>query len=340
MAKIDITRRGFIKTGAAASIVTSALARPTSSFASEKAGTPIIICSRGDGWGQKVLEPAWKKWLDTGNMLDTVEAGANVVELDPNDQSVGYGGFPNEEGIVELDASIMSGPDMNCGSVAGMRNIAKASSVARLVMERTGHIMIVGKGATKFAIKHGFKKQNLLTEKSRIAWLRWKENMSERDGWLPPKDNDYSNEGTTGTINVLGIDGNGDVFGITTTSGLSWKIPGRVGDSPIIGAGLYLDNNVGAVGATGLGEQVIKTCTSFLAVEKMREGMSPTEACVFSCKRIIEVNKGQVDFNVKFVAVNKDGEVGSAQLKQWGETHCSYITSSGFKAIKAEYVKS
>lgn len=338
MANSEISRRGFIKTGTAASIVTATVAKSKKSFASDKAETPIVICSRGDGWGQKVLEPAWKKWLDTGNMLDTVEAGANVVELDPNDQSVGYGGFPNEEGIVELDASIMSGPDLNCGSVAGMRNIAKASSVARMVMERSKHMMIVGKGATRFAVAHGFKKENLLTEKSRIAWLRWKENMSDKDGWLPPKDNDYSNEGTTGTINVLGIDSNGDVFGITTTSGLSWKIPGRVGDSPIIGAGLYLDNSIGAVGATGLGEQVIRTCTSFLAVEKMREGMSPTEACVFSCKRIIKVNGGKVDFNVKFIAVNKAGEVGSAQLMPWGETHCSYITSGGFKAIKAEIV--
>ena len=340
MIKTDISRRGFLKTTATASLITSAMAGVKSSLASEKAGPPVIICSRGDGWGQKVLEPAWKKWLDSGNMLDAIEAGANIVELDPDDQSVGYGGFPNEEGIVELDASIMSGPDMNCGSVAGMRNIAKASSVARLVMERTNHMMIVGKGATKFAVSHGFKKENLLTEKSRIAWLRWKENLSDKDGWLPPKDNDYSNEGTTGTINVLGIDANGDIFGITTTSGLSWKIPGRVGDSPIIGAGLYLDNNVGAVGATGLGEEVIRTCTSFLAVEKMREGMSPTEACVFSCKRIIEVNKGSVDFNVKFVAVNKEGEVGSAQLRPGGETHGSYITSNGFKAIKAEFVES
>lgn len=333
-----ISRRNFIQTG----VATSALVVPPirNTMANTNNGElPVIICSRGVGWGEKVLIPAWDNWAKTSSMLNAVEAGSNIVELDPDDMTVGYGGYPNEEGVVELDASIMSGPDMNCGSVAGLRSIATACSVARVVMERTNHIMLVGKEATRFAIKHGFKKQNLLTEKSRISWLRWKENMSDRDDWLPPKDNDYSkDERATGTINVLGVDSDKNIFGITTTSGLAFKVPGRVGDSPIIGAGLYLDNNVGAVGATGIGEQVIRTCTSFLAVEKMREGLSPTDACVFACNRIIEVNKGQVDFNVKFVAVNKSGEVGCAQLKPGGDTHCSYITKSGFKAIKAEFV--
>ena len=333
-----ISRRNFMHTGIASSV----LAATTTSVlkaGDAKAELPVIVCSRGTGWDKKVLGPAWKKWIETGHMLDAVEAGANVVELDPDDMSVGYGGFPNEEGVVELDASVMSGPDMNCGAVASLRSIATASSVARLVMERTDHMMLVGRGATRFAVKHGFKKQNLLTEKARIAWLRWKENMSDRDDWLPPENNDYSKEiRTTGTINVLGIDSNGNVFGITTTSGLSWKIPGRVGDSPIIGAGLYVDNTVGAAGATGIGEEVIRTCGSFLVVEKMREGMSPTEACVYACKRIIEVNKGIVDFNVKFIAVNKKGEVGCAQLQPGGETHCSYITTNGLFAIKAEFV--
>lgn len=331
-----ISRRGFVKAGVSSALVSAALSHAENR---QGAGVPIIVCSRGEEWNKKVLEPAWKKWLETGNMLDAVEAGANAVELDPEDQSVGYGGYPNEEGVVELDASIMSGPDMNCGSVAGIRDIATPSSVARLVMERTDHMMLVGKEATRFAVRHGFKKQNLLTEKSRIAWLRWKENLSDKDDWLPPKDNDYSNETrTTGTINVLGIDGDGNVFGITTTSGLAWKIPGRVGDSPIIGAGLYLDNSVGAAGATGRGEEVIRTCGSFLVVEKMREGMSPQEACEYACRRIIEVNKGKVDFNVKFVAVNKKGEVGCAQLQAWEETHCSYITAAGLTAVKAAFV--
>ena len=338
MSKRGISRRGFLQAGAAAPFL-SLTRSGYSAVVSPKAGLPVIVCSRGEGWGQKVLEPAWQKWLESGNMLDSIEKGANVVELDPEDQTVGLGGFPNEEGIVELDASIMSGPDMNCGAVAGMRKIARASSVARLVMERTKHVMLVGQEATRFAIRHGFKKENLLTEKSREAWLRWKENVSDRDNWLPARDEENDSAGEkTGTINILGVDDNGNIFGITTTSGLAWKMAGRVGDSPIIGAGLYLDNNVGAAGATGVGEHVIRTCGSFLAVEKMREGMSPTEACVFSCRRIIEVNKGQVDFNVKFIAVNKSGEVGCAQLQQREKTHCSFITPQGFKAITAEIV--
>jgi len=335
-----ISRRTFVKTGAASTVFTMAAGKAMAAAKSSKGKTPIIVCSRGENWGRKVLEPAWQKWSDSGNMLDAVERGANIVELDPTDSSVGYGGLPNEEGVVELDASIMSGPTQNCGSVAAIRGIKTPCSVARLVMERTDHMMLVGEGAKRFALAHGFKEENLLTEKSRIRWLEWKENLSDKDDWFPPADGDYSGEEhrPTGTINVLGIDSNGDVFGITTTSGLAFKIPGRVGDSPIIGAGLYLDNEVGAAGATGRGEEVIRTCGSFLVVEMMRQGMSPQEACVYACKRIIQVNKGKVNFNDKFVAVNKKGQVGCAQLRSGGETHCSYITVDGFKALKAEFV--
>ena len=333
-----LSRRNFFKTGAVSTLV--AMMTRRSALASSGGRVPIIVCSRGEEWGPRVLEPAWQKWLQTGNMLDAVEKGANVVELDPEDPSVGYGGLPNEQGVVELDASVMSGPDHNCGSVASLQNIKTPSSVARLVMERTDHMMLVGEGAKKFALAHGFKEENLLTEYARIQWLKWKENLSDRDDWLPPPDNDYSGEHDrpTGTINVLGIDDEGNIFGITTTSGLAFKIPGRVGDSPIIGAGLYLDNDVGAAGATGRGEEVIRTCGSFLVVEKMREGLSPTEACVYACKRIIEVNGGKVNFNDKFIAVNKDGEVGCAQLRAFGETHCSYITTEGISHLKAEFV--
>jgi len=336
-----LTRRNFIKIGTVAVAGSVAVAKG-SVKAGQKGKLPIIVCSRGEEWGTKVLNAAWKKWEETNNMLDAVEAGANVVELDPEDTSVGYGGLPNEEGIVELDASVMSGPDHNCGSVAGMRGIKQACSVARLVMERTDHMMLVGEGATRFAVAHGFKVENLLTEKARIAWLRWKENLSDKDDWFPPKDNDYSSEyreRPTGTINVLGIDDKGNVFGITTTSGLAFKIPGRVGDSPIIGAGLYVDNEVGAAGATGRGEEVIRTCGSFLVVEKMREGMSPQEACEYALRRIIAVNNGKVDFNDKFVAVNKKGEVGCAQLRPIDRTNYSFITVDGFKAFKGSHVR-
>ena len=172
--------------------------------------------------------------------MDAIEISSNVTELDPEDTSVGYGGLPNEHGVVQLDASIMYGPTHNCGSVAALEGIKTPCSVARLVMERTDHIHIVGKGAQDFARAHGFKVENLLTENARKIWLRWKENLSSKDDWFPPSTEPYNEIRTTGTINVLVVDSESNVAGITTTSGLAYKIPGRVGDSPIIGAGLYL----------------------------------------------------------------------------------------------------
>jgi N4-(beta-N-acetylglucosaminyl)-L-asparaginase len=233
------------------------------------------------------LIPAWATLQETESILDAVEIGSNVCELDPTDTSVGYGGLPNERGVVALDASIMYGPTYKCGSVAGLENIKKACSVARLVMERTDHAMLVGAGALEFAKAHGFPEENLLTEESRITWLKWKENLSKDDDWLPPSDGIYHKKDRKGgTINVMGIGMKGDVAGITTTSGLFGKIPGRIGDSPIIGAGLYVDNEVGAAGATGRGEELIRTCGSFLLVEKMRAGMSPQQACEAVIERI------------------------------------------------------
>ncbi|MBT5387076.1 MAG: asparaginase, partial [Candidatus Marinimicrobia bacterium] len=193
---------------------------------------PIIVCSRGEKWGKKVLKPGWSILKKNGSLLDAVEQSANITELDPEDGSVGFGGLPNENGVVQLDASIMYGPTHNCGSVAAIEGIKTPSSVARLVMERTDHIHIVGKGAQNFAKIHGFKVENLLTERSRKSWLRWKENLSDKDDWFPPADGNYDSDRSTGTINVLAIDSAGDIAGITTTSGLAWKIPGRIGDSP------------------------------------------------------------------------------------------------------------
>ncbi len=303
---------------------------------------PIILCSRGESWGKKVLAPGWEKLQKNESLLDALEVSANVTELDPDDMSVGYGGLPNEDGVVQLDASIMYGPTHNCGSVAGIEGIKTPSSVARLVMERTNHIHLVGEGALRFAKAHGFKEEDLLTDKARRMWLRWKENLSDKDDRLPPEDGDYGLDRPTGTINVLGIDQEGNIAGITTTSGLFGKIPGRIGDSPIIGAGLYVDNEVGAAGATGLGEEVIRTCGSFYVVERMREGMSPQEACEAICKRIIDINGGEknVDFNDKFVAVNKSGEVGVAQIQgndNW-KPELAYQTPSGFKVVKGSYL--
>ncbi|MFQ5604017.1 MAG: N(4)-(beta-N-acetylglucosaminyl)-L-asparaginase [bacterium] len=341
-----INRRNFIKKTASVGLALPFIEKlPEIIIPAKKpaAKLPIIVCSRGEKWGEKVLTPAWDNLNQSGNILDAVEKGANVVELDPEDSSVGYGGLPNEQGVVQLDASVMYGPTHNCGSVAALEGIKTPCSVARLVMERTDHIHLVGAGALKFAIMHGFKKENLLTDKARLRWLKWKENLSDKDDWFPPADNNYEKEERpTGTINVLGIDKDGNVAGITTTSGLAWKIPGRMGDSPIIGAGLYVDNEVGAAGATGRGEEVIRTCGSFLLVEKMRSGMSPQAACEAVCQRIIDINGGpeKVNFSDKFVAVNKNGEVGCASIlgREGREPSVAFITEDGFKAIKGTYL--
>ncbi len=338
-----INRRNFIKTlsalGITLPVMGSGAVTPKPAV---RKNNPVILCSRGESWGKKVLASGWDILSKNGSLLDAVEKSANITELDPEDTSVGYGGLPNERGVVQLDASIMYGPTHNCGSVAALEGIKTPCSVARLVMERTDHIHIVGKGAQDFAVAHGFKVENLLTEKSRKIWLQWKENLSDKDDWFPPKDGDYDTDRTTGTINVLAVDGNGDMAGITTTSGLAWKIPGRIGDSPIIGAGLYVDNEVGAVGATGRGEELLRSCGSFYGVEQMRAGKSPQEACEAVCQRIIDINGGKdkIDFSDKMVAMNKDGEVGCAAIRgsKGREPELAYWSKKGFKVLKGTYL--
>jgi len=338
-----INRRNFIKTLSALGITLPVINRgAVTPKPAVRKNNPVILCSRGESWGKKVLTSGWDILSKNGSLLDAVEKSANVTELDPEDTSVGYGGLPNERGVVQLDASIMYGPTHNCGSVAALEGIKTPCSVARLVMERTDHIHIVGKGAQEFAVAHGFKVENLLTEKSRQSWLRWKENLSDEDDWFPPKDGNYDTDRTTGTINVLAVDGNGDMAGITTTSGLAWKIPGRIGDSPIIGAGLYVDNEVGAVGATGRGEELLRSCGSFYGVEQMRAGKSPQEACEAVCQRIIDINGGKdkIDFSDKIVAINKDGEVGCAAIlgSKGREPELAYWSKKGFKVLKGTYL--
>ncbi len=262
--------------------------------------------------------------------LDAVIAGVNIVEDDPNDTSVGYGGLPNEEGVVELDAAVMHGPTHRAGAVAALRNIKNPSRVARLVMERTDHVLLVGEGALRFARAHGFVEENLLTDRAREEWLRWKENLSTKDDWLPPHTPEDKDIGGlfepffrhTGTIHCSAMDMKGDISCVTTTSGLAFKIPGRVGDSPIIGAGLYCDNDVGAAGSTGRGEANLINCSSVMVVEFMRQGTSPEQACLEACKRIVEHNRmrrlkddaGRPTFNVNFYAINKRGEYGAAAI--------------------------
>jgi len=290
------------------------------------AGRPILIADHTNETGQKAVAAGLKLLQDGGTALDAVERAANVIEKDPNDYSVGLGGLPNEEGVVQLDASIMDGKTYNAGAVACLENIVHASSVARVVMEQTDHVLLVGRGALEFARKWGFKEQNLLTEKSRQMWLDWKRQLNPDDDWGPPdhlRDNpSLSAPGafpsTHGTTNLLAVDRRGDIAGITSTSGLSWKISGRVGDSPIIGAGLYVDNEIGAAGATGRGEDVIKSCASYYIVLRMGQGRSPQQACEDALRMIIgKYRKVNPAFfpEEKLIAINKKGEFGCAFMK-------------------------
>jgi N4-(beta-N-acetylglucosaminyl)-L-asparaginase len=324
------SRRDFLKTGAgvgAAAILGGGFASPA---APPAAGIGPRVVSSGNGI--RASDKAMDILKAGGDPLDAVIAGVNIVEDDPDDMSVGYGGLPNEDGVVELDASVMYGPTHSAGAVAALRNIKNPSKVARLVMDRTDHVLLVGKGALKFARAHGFKEEDLLTEKSRAAWLRWKETISERDNWFPPKSEKVPEEirsvmSTYGTINCIAIDAAGRLAGVTTTSGLSWKLSGRVGDSPIIGAGLYVDNDIGAAGSTGRGEANLQTCASFRIVDAMGRGMSPEQACLKACEAVVEKTKlvprlcderGRPKFGLDFYALNKKGEFGSACLYQGG----------------------
>lgn len=236
-------------------------------------------------------------------MLDAIEKGIWVTESDIKNVSVGIGGIPNAEGNVELDACIMGGPNHQAGAVAGLQDILHPISVARQVMEETPHVMLVGEGARKFALEKGHQAVNLLSDKQKTNWERWKKEQQKPE----------INEDHHDTIAMLGIDAQGDLYGGCSTSGWGFKIPGRVGDSPIIGSGLYVDNTVGAAGATGLGENVMRHCGSFLVVEMMRQGASPTEACEQAIKRIEALDpKGMDDLAVNFIALKKDGTYGAA----------------------------
>tara|TARA_R110002012_G_scaffold291564_1_gene486086 strand:+ start:103919 stop:104920 length:1002 start_codon:yes stop_codon:yes gene_type:complete len=243
-----------------------------------------------------------------GTALDAVEQGCMVEEADVNNQSVGKGGLPDREGNVTLDACIMN-KDGDCGSVVYLQNITHAVSIARKVMEVTPHVMLAGKGAEQYAYELGYKKENLLTESSKKAWLEWK-----KESKYKPIINIENHD----TIGMLAIDKNGDISGACTTSGLAYKMAGRVGDSPIIGSGLFIDNEIGGCVATGLGEEVVKTVGSFLVVELMRQGKSPQEACEEAISRIVtKPNSDYKNFQVGYIAVNKQGETGSYSIHQW-----------------------
>ncbi len=281
---------------------------------------PVAVSS---GNGLKSVALAYQLMTEKNeDPLDAAIAGVNLVELDPSDQSVGLGGLPNEEGVVQLDASCMHGATRRAGAVGGLEGIATPSLVAKAVMDYTNHVLLVGRGAKKFALAMGFKEQELLTEKSRQDWLRWKARLHKTDNWLD-HDDDVRIKWTHGTINLCALDANGNLGSVTTTSGLSWKLDGRLGDSPIIGAGQYCDNRVGAAGSTGRGESNIKVCGAFLAVELLRQGVAPEEACLRVLQRAAEMSedrlldeKGRPRFDLQFYALTKDGRFGAASMYQ------------------------
>lgn len=290
--------------------------------------------------------------------LDAVVAGVAVVEDDPEETSVGWGGLPNEQGVVELDAACMHGPTHKAGAVAALRNVKNAAAVARLVMKTTDHILLVGEGALQFARAHGFEEQNLLTEKARKIWMYWKQTLSSKDDWLPPDPREIDPEVAaffqlpldvpptphvkppvlprpTGTIHCSAIDQLGNISCTTTTSGLAFKLPGRAGDSPIVGAGLYVDNGVGSCGATGRGEASLKNLASFLAVELMRQGAAPKEAGLEVLRRVVKNTTephlldpdGTPNFNLQLYLLAKDGRYAGVSLQ--GSKDFSVTDASG-----------
>lgn len=305
-----MNRRNFIKsTVALSSLLAAGGLLNTNCTAKKLRGNPVVISTWNHGL--EANKEAAEVLLDGRSALDAVEAGVRLSEADPKVNSVGYGGLPDEDGRVTLDACIMDSYG-NAGSVACIENIMHPISVARLVMERSDHVMLVGDGAKRFALAHGFKEENLLTEDSRKRWLEWKENSSDKDDWGPQLVDSLK---THDTISMLALDQDGNLAGACTTSGLAWKIHGRVGDSPIIGAGMYSDNDVGSAGATGRGEEVIKTCGSFLIVELIRQGRTPQEAVDEALRRLIKKYKGNPQFQVAYIALRKDGDIGAGSIK-------------------------
>jgi N4-(beta-N-acetylglucosaminyl)-L-asparaginase len=321
-----VNRRTFLSVSAAASLGASALGasprRPVGTL------RPVVVASAN---GLKTVEKAMEQIKAGADPLDAAIDGVAIVEADPNDHTVGYGGIPNEEGVVELDAAVMHGPTHGGGAVASLRNIMHPAAVARVVMKRTDHCLLVGEGALKFARAHGFPEINLLTDETREIWLHWKETNGKESDWIAPSDSELSPAVRRffgirehGTLHCSALDTHGNLGCVTTTSGLYYKIPGRVGDSPILGAGLFLENEVGSAGSTGRGEANLLNLSSHTIVEGMRRGLAPKDALMEACKRIAATTlnprlrdaKGRPNFQVKFYALAKDGRFAGASL--WG----------------------
>jgi N4-(beta-N-acetylglucosaminyl)-L-asparaginase len=346
-AKID--RREFVKrTGAAATaaaLPASVMGQTSTQAPAVHAGArvkPVVIAAANgnkfkNGGPVTGVQKAYEMITSGSDVLDGLIAGVNLVELDPEDTSVGYGGLPNADGVVQLDSCCMHGPRRRAGGVASLEGVRTPSKVARLVMDTTDHHLLVGKGAQDFARDMGFKiEDDLNTEKSRALWLEWKRRV-DPEHYLDPKKRERAGyeaglqmvrEGLIdpdhywGTINCDGINAKGEICGVTTTSGLAWKIPGRVGDSPILGAGLYVDGEVGAAGSTGRGEANLYNLCSFFIVEEMRRGAHPKDAAVAALKRVAKNtvekrllnDRGQPNFGLNFYVLNAKGEYAGVSM--------------------------
>jgi N4-(beta-N-acetylglucosaminyl)-L-asparaginase len=355
-----VSRREFVKTGAAAAGIAAA---PTVLI--QKTTSPVVIASGNgnthkNGGTETCVALAFRLITEGKDVLDSVVAGVNIVELDPEDTSVGYGGLPNADGVVQLDSCCMHGPKKRAGGVAALEGVRTPSMVAKAVLETTDHHLLVGKGAQEFARNMGFAvEDDLNTPKSRELWLEWKRRV-DPEHYLDPKkradaalaaglsmveDGLIDPKHFYGTINCDGISPAGDVCGVTTTSGLAWKIPGRVGDSPILGAGLYVDNDVGAAGSTGRGEANLYNLCSFFIVEEMRRGKHPKDAAMEALRRVrsntvekrLLNSRGLPIFGLDFYALNKKGEYAGVSMyaseDDWGFAVC---TENGPQSLRFE----
>jgi N4-(beta-N-acetylglucosaminyl)-L-asparaginase len=341
-----------MQAASAAAVAVGATSTVRGGLSAASAAGKVKVISSGNG--SEATKKAYELIVAGADPIDAVVAGVALVEADPNDTSVGYGGLPNERGVVELDAAVMHGPTHHAGAVASLQNVRHPAQVALKVLRRSDHVLLVGAGALEFARAHGFPEENLLTEHARKIWLRWKETMSEKDDWLPDpdeKDPDvaaffekhsvFAADGSrlrfrrpTGTIHCSGMAANGDISCTTTTSGLAFKIPGRVGDSPIIGAGLYCDNEVGSCGSTGRGEANLQNLCSFAGVELMRNGASPEDAGMEILRRVVKTTEtrlrdadGRPDFGLNFYLMSKDGRHAGVTL--WGPEKFSVTDENG-----------
>jgi len=340
-----IKRRDFMRSSAVAGLTLAGTKSSVLQFPNiliQRGVKPVVISSANgnrfkNGGDMTAVQKAFTMITGGSDVLDAVIAGVNIVELDPLDDSVGYGGLPNADGIVQLDSSCMHGPKKRAGAVAALEGVRTPSLVAKAVLDYTDHHLIVGKGAQTFARNMGFKvEDDLNTDNSRQKWLKWKHTI-DPDHYLDPKTRGEAGhraalemlaqglireENLHGTINCNGINAKGEICGVTTTSGLAWKIPGRVGDSPILGAGLYVDGDVGAAGSTGRGEANLYNLCSFLIVEEMRRGKHPKDAGMEALKRIkantvekrLLNSKGTPNFGINFYILNAKGETAGVTM--------------------------